>query len=319
MSSLSKIMIVFIYGQDTYRSWQKLKEIVGQYKKIHKSGLNLRYVDLEKDDFQSFRNDSRTVSMFDEKKLVILRNCFSDKDIEKEFLEKGKSFFDSKDVFVFYETGKILKSDSLFKYLIKNAKTQEFKLLEGMHLVNWIEKEFDEYGVKISPEALGKLIASAGDDMWRLNNEIRKLAGYKMKEKTISAEDVGVLVRPKYEVDIFRTIDAVAENNKKKALFFIRRHMDKGESPFYIFSMIQYQFKNLLNIRSLIDKNVSFGKMVKEVGLHPFVLQKTYAQATKFSYPVLKKIYRKIFQADCDIKTGVIDIKAGLDLLIAEI
>ncbi len=312
-------MIIFLYGQDTYRSWQKLDELVEQYKKIHKSGLNLKYVDLEKEEFLSMKENFRTVSMFDEKKLIILRNCFSNKDFKEEFMADGKSFSDPKDVFVIYEEGKVLKNDSLFKYLIKNAKSQEFKILERAQLSDWVRNEFAEHGVKITSEAMDKLIIFSGDDMWRLANEIKKLSAYKIKEKEVGVEDVGLLVRAKYEVDIFKTIDAVAENNKKKALFLIRRHIEKGESPFYIFSMIQYQFKNLLSIRELMEKKVLFGRMAKEAGLHPFVFGKSYFQSEKFSFLKLKKIYQKIFQVDCDIKTGVIDIKTGLDLLIAEI
>jgi DNA polymerase III delta subunit len=35
--------------------------------------------------------------------------------------------------------------------------------------------------------------------------------------------------------------------------------------------------------------------------------------------PELKKIYRKIFQIDSDIKTGKIEPETALDLLLAEI
>ena len=38
-------MIIFLYGEDTYRLQQKLKEIGDQYKKVHKSGLNLEKID----------------------------------------------------------------------------------------------------------------------------------------------------------------------------------------------------------------------------------------------------------------------------------
>ena len=71
------IMIIFLYGQDTYRSRQKLNEIIEQYKKVHKSGLNLRYLDCGKLSFQDFNDETRQTSMFKEKKMVILTNSFS--------------------------------------------------------------------------------------------------------------------------------------------------------------------------------------------------------------------------------------------------
>ena len=48
-------MTIFIYGQDTYRSRLKLSEIVEHYKKIHKSGLNLKYFDIKFLKFDDFR------------------------------------------------------------------------------------------------------------------------------------------------------------------------------------------------------------------------------------------------------------------------
>ena len=36
-------MIIFLYGPDSFRSKEKLNEIVLGYKKVHKSGLNFVY------------------------------------------------------------------------------------------------------------------------------------------------------------------------------------------------------------------------------------------------------------------------------------
>ena len=69
-------MIFFLYGQDVYRSRAKLREIIEHYKKARKSGLNLKVFDFKKADFQDFKDVIRSVSMFNEKKLIILKNAF---------------------------------------------------------------------------------------------------------------------------------------------------------------------------------------------------------------------------------------------------
>ncbi len=63
-------MIIFLYGQDTYRSHQKLNEIIEHYKKIHKSGINLKYFDGANLNSQDFQDEIRQTSMFDEKKII---------------------------------------------------------------------------------------------------------------------------------------------------------------------------------------------------------------------------------------------------------
>ena len=47
-------MIYFIFGEDSYRSKNKLEEIVNGYKKVHKSCLNLIYVDEKQTSFEDF-------------------------------------------------------------------------------------------------------------------------------------------------------------------------------------------------------------------------------------------------------------------------
>ena len=85
------IMIYFIYGQDSYRSKRKLEEIILGYKKVHKSGLNLIYIDAKDEkDFKDFYSNFKITSMFAEKKLIVLKNVFDNAKFQEEFLEKLK-------------------------------------------------------------------------------------------------------------------------------------------------------------------------------------------------------------------------------------
>lgn len=311
-------MIIFLYGQDTYRSRQKLNEIIGEYKKIHKSGLNLQYFNGEKTDFQKFKEETQSVSMFSEKKLIILENTFDNAQFKKSFISDYKKFVDSDDVILFYESGEIPTTDSLCKLLKKTGKSQEFQALKYPKLKNWAEKEFAKEQTEISPEALERLINFVGNDLWQMAQEIKKLVNYRNGKK-IETDDIELLVRPTIETDIFKTIDSLAEKNKKRALELIHKHLERGDSPLYLLSMINFQFRNLLIIRDLMEKYKSPYLLSKITGLHPYVVKKSYSQAEKFEIEELKKIYQKIFQADLFIKTGRTGPEVALDLFIAEI
>jgi DNA polymerase-3 subunit delta len=155
-----------------------------------------------------------------------------------------------------------------------------------------------------------------------MKNEIEKLASYK-NNKTIGPVDVDLLVKPRIEPEIFKTIDAIAFNShwagKKQALKLLHDHLEKGDHPLYLLSMISFQFRNLLVIKDLMEKNVPYYSIPKMTKMHPFVVKKTYEQARKFSFQELKKIYQKIFQVDLSIKTGKIDPTTALDFLIVSI
>ena len=80
-------MIIFIYGEDSYRSRQKLNEIIEYYKKIHKNGLSLKFFSDENLNFQEFKDETKSVSMFAGKKLIILRNVIKNREFKEKFLD----------------------------------------------------------------------------------------------------------------------------------------------------------------------------------------------------------------------------------------
>ncbi|PIR01804.1 MAG: DNA polymerase III subunit delta [Candidatus Nealsonbacteria bacterium CG_4_9_14_0_2_um_filter_37_38] len=314
-------MLIFLYGQDTYRSRQKLNEIIERYKKIHKSGLNLKYYDAKKTNFQDFKNEVQSSPMFKEKKLMILENVFLNYELKTSFLKDARKFIDLKDVILFYQDQPISQNDPLFIFLKKYAKTQEFKLLAGIKLKNWVKREFERCQTKADPLAIEKLINFVGNDLWQFSNEIKKLVSYKSKNKNskVLSEDVELLVKPKIETDIFKTIEAIAQKNKAKALSLVYKHLERGDNSLYLLHMINFQFRNLLMAKDLIEKDKSYNAVLKESGFHPYVFKKIYWQAKKFSLWELKKIYQKIFQIDLKIKTGQLNPGIALDLLIAGI
>ena len=315
-------MIIFLFGADTYRSQQKLQEITEHYKKIHKSGLNLKYFDLRENDIADFKNVIQQNSMFDEKKLIVLKECFANENFKENFLKDAKKFVDLQDIILFYEAGEPRKNNALFKFLEKNARCQEFKPLEGQRLRNWVQKEFANYQTDINLIALEKLVNFIGDDLWQFSNEIKKLVSFKNKGK-IEEQDIKLLTRPRIETHIFKTIDAIASKNnlrtgRKQALELVHKHLQSGAHPLYLLTMIAFQFRNLLIVKDLIEKNQPYYSILKRSKLHPFVVRKSCSQAAQFSFQQLKKIYRKIFQADLNIKTGRVSPETALDLLIIE-
>lgn len=311
-------MIIFLYGEDSYRSKQKLQEIIEGYKKVHKTGLNLIYLDVAEKEFGDFSNYLKSNSMFDDKKLIILKNVFSDKDFCEEFLKELKKINDLKDIVVIYESGKADERTKFFKTLKKEVKSQEFISLTGANLKKWVIQEFEKHNAKIDAQALDMIINYVGNNLWQLENEIKKLSHFK-KNQTIKKDDVNLQIESKIENDIFKTIEALASKDKKQSLGLLKKHIEKGDNELYLLTMIAYQFKNLLIIKELIEKKEPYGFIAKKSGLHPFVVQKTFYLCNKFSMEQLKKIYQKIFQIDLDIKIGKIDPELALELLISQI
>ncbi|HJN62343.1 MAG TPA: DNA polymerase III subunit delta [Candidatus Parcubacteria bacterium] len=314
-------MIIFLYGQDTYRAQAKLKELINHYQKSHKTGLNLRFLDGKKISFQGLKEEILTQAMFKEKKLIILKDVFSNQAFKKDFLKEAKEILNFKDTVLFHEEGEVNIKDPLFVFLKKQAKFQEFNPLFGKNLENWVKKEIKEHGAKAEKGAIEKLIKFLGNDLWRLSSEIKKLAVYKQQSKPIQIlkEDVELLVKPNIETGIFKAIDFLASKKKKEAILLFHKHLEKGDSPLYLLTMINFQFRNILTIKEMVESGLPYFHILKQSSLRPFVVDKAYYQSEKFTLNELKKIYRKLFQIDIDVKTGKIKPEIAIDLLVAKI
>ena len=256
--------------------------------------------------------------MFAEKKLVILKNVFQNLKFQESFLESTKNLEDTKDIVVIYEDTTPDKRTKFFKALQKNVKCQEFEALSSVQLLKWVTQEFEKNNVKVNTDALNLLIDFVKNDLWQMDNEVKKLSSYKVGG-TVTRQDVELLVKPNLESDIFKTIDALASKDKKLALSLLHKHLDNGDNSLYLLSMIAYQFRNLLAIKELQEMQKPYNTIAKLSGLHPFVVQKSYYLTNQFSIEQLKKIYQKIFQVDSDVKSGKVEPELALDLLLAEI
>ena len=322
-------MFIFLYGIDSYRLKQKLNEIIKKYKEVNQNRLILKYFDFREDDFDGFEKETQSASIFKRKKLIILKNVFFNQDIQKKFLDWVEKAVKQRwpEIILLSEQGFIPQNNSfLFKALKKYGKCQEFKPLGNAELKKWAKRELKSYQAEINPEALEQLIRFTGNNLWHLSNEIKKISAFKKfsnngqtsrEAERIGKQDIELLVRAKIEINIFKTIDALAEKKNKQFLILLAKHLKKGDAPLYILSMIAYQVRNLLIVKSFLEDKKTYSQILKESKLHPYVARKTIEQAKRFSLNELKKIYKKIFLADLNIKTGKIEPETALNFLNA--
>lgn len=322
-------MLIFLYGEDSLRSSQKLQEIKARYLESDKSGsgLSLFDVEVEKESANKIINALSMSNLLAPKRLVIIKNLILgsqtlDAKLEDYFKKNLEKISEGQDlVVILWEREFSKKTSSFFKLIEKKAKSQNFEKLTGVRLSQWILKEIKEIDNKgeISKQALEKLVVYVGEDPILLRREIQKLLNFS-NGKMISEKDIELLVRAKIDSDIFRTIDAIGANDKKEALKLIHRHLEKGEDSFYLFSMLIYQFRNMLKIADLKESgNLSEYEIAKIAKLHPFVVKKSLLQLRRFNLKRLEEIYANLGEIDLKIKTGRLDIRLAMDKFVVEL
>jgi len=327
-------MIIFLYGPDTYRSRQKLnfyKE--GFIKKYDQSGFNIIKLEGENLTLEELNKAFTTPPLFAQKRMVIIENLINknkNKDVSRETLRLLDSQKENENVIIFWEgflEKKDISTDPLFKRLSRENYAEEFNLLKDKELNSWIKNEIKKNGGKIEVEAIKTLVGLVGNDLWQMNQEIKKLIAYSStglttgrKNRLITNHDVVSLVKGKFDDDIFKLTDALAHKNKKQFLKLLDDQFANGANEIYLLTMLTRLFRILLEVKelSLKGRPSSFA-IAEELGLHPFVVKKALPQVKNYSLEELKEIYRKLLEIDLKIKTGQVRPRLLFELLAVEI
>lgn len=292
------------------------------------SGSGLSVLDFgEKVSLSSIQDTISTGGLFSAKRFIIIRDAISATSAEMQkdvvaLLKNHKGLADDEDIVVlFWENADPKKNGSLFKYLFKVAKKQEFAPLSNAEISKWIIKKIAEINpvITIDSKTADMLATYVGNDLNALDSELSKLASYAANGK-ITSQDIGLLVKAKLDSTIFETIEALTSGNKKKALELFHGQLSNGEDAYYILSMYVYQVRNLLKIADCVaNGNTNHFNIAKEAKLHPFVVQKSLPHVRALSLEKIKSMLITLADIDLAAKTGKIDLILALDTFIVSL
>ena len=318
-------MLFFLYGDDSYRSSIKLKQIKDKFiKEVDPSGYNV--VNIENPDIESLSKEFTQTGFLAHKKLVIIKNILSQK-VSKEFvdflLENISKLQDDKEdnILVFYEN--ILPNSKLnplsgeklriWKSLSQVKYKWEFEKLPYFQLLNWIIEEFKNQGKIIDKKDAEYFLGLIGNDLFSLSNEIQKVSNHSGGEK-IFREEMRQIISPVINENMFLFSEKLAEKKKSEAIKLLNEQMSLGITVQQLLSMIIRQYRILLQIKSSIESGVSQNNLAKHLSLHPFVVKKSIGQVNLYSLCELEEIYRKLLELDIKMKSSKLKPKTILNL-----
>jgi len=320
-------MVIYIYGQDTFRSRLYLKEQVEKFKQARDpQGYNVVFVDGKKVEPGKVVSEITAVPFLSPKRLVVVENILSssDKDLLGELVDRIKNNgIHENNIVIFWQgdsLGKVKEVKELEKVLKKEKYAQEFSQLAGSQLATWIVSEIKKRRSEISSQAVNYLAQNAGFDMWFLTSLLDQVCAY-AQNKEISLADVNIFLEEKIDDNIFNMVNMLVAGNKKESYKLLQEQRRLGEDDFKIFGLVVWQFRTLLMIRSLFDlqDNATSDSMAKQLGLHPFVVKKNLSLVKRYNKKQLANIYDQLLEMDFKAKTGQADLGLELDLLVQQL
>src|SRR3989338_8731887 len=259
---INNFMFYLLHGQDTYRSREKLKELVSHFK-TKVSGLGFFRIEGENFSEAEFKELLRGKTLFEKKYVVVCDEVLENKEALNFILGSLDDLAKTDNMFLFLEEEVDEKVLEEFK---KQAyKIQEYKPLDGVKLKAWFAAQ------KIPLNIASEIIKKCGSDLWRASKEIEKyaLGGLTAKQEMVA------------EYNPFAICDAFAEKNKVKAWTIYQQALRQGIPAEEVFFKTLWQIKNLLLVKKLMNAGVA--NVSKETGLHSFVIGKAIKAAKNFS------------------------------------
>ncbi|MFW0838118.1 MAG: DNA polymerase III subunit delta [Candidatus Komeilibacteria bacterium] len=314
-------MIFFFYGDDTYRSYAKIKQIRDKFRQeVDPSGFNILLLDGAEIKLEDFNAAVSQAGFLANKRLIIIKNIFNNKSLNNwrdEIIAYLNRQTDSpeENYLLWWQAGIPDKRNALFKKLSSYKFSQQFDPLTDNKLLQWIMHTCQEQNVQITKPAAHELVAIVGNNLWQLSQEIAKLANYKPNQ-LITPADIELLAHGQTNENIFILSDAVAQQNRAKALKLLNNQINAGLNEQYLLTMIIRQFRILIQLKSLLNSGIAPNKLASAAALHPFVVKKAQAQIQKYNLQQLTDIYHRLLKTDLELKSTNINSKILLNKLI---
>jgi DNA polymerase-3 subunit delta len=202
-----------------------------------------------------------------------------------------------------------------------SAYVREFSSKKGGAMVRWIQDQALTAGGEFSPRAAVLLASLVGEDTRMAYQEIQKLLAYARYQRPVEPEDVEKLTALADRGDIFALVDALGNQNARKAFGMLLQIMVK-QDPLPVFGMIVRQFRLLLLAREVLDAGGREREVARILTVPPykvpfFVAQKVTVQSRHFTMHELERVYHRLLDIDEAIKSGKMAGDLALDTLVA--
>ena len=309
-------MIYILYGTINYLINNKINKII-EVNNIDE--INIIKYDLTNTYLTDIINDASSMSLFDDKKIIIVNNSYiftgtTKKALEQDpiILENYLNNINENTILIFIvNNDKLDERKKITKLIKKIGIAKEFNNIDNISLVKEL---FDDYN--ISADNIKYLLERVGDDTTLLATEIEKIKIYKDNDKNIIKEDITNLITKSLESNNFKLIDAIINKNKNEAIMLYQDRIKLNEEPIAIIIALANQIRIMYQVKQLYLNGYTENNIASILKIHPYRVKLANQNSKKYDSNILLNYLKQLADLDISIKTGKIDKQLGLELFI---
>ena len=313
-------MIYLLYGTEDLLIKNEINKIIDD-NKIDE--VNISRYNLEEVLLKDIIEDANTISLFSDKKLIIVDNSYifiratkkvieQDTDILIDYINKPNPLT----ILVFIINNEKLDSVKKVCKLIKE-KGKILELNTPNNINNYVLKLFCDY--KIDYNNINLLIKRVGNDLGVLKEEVDKLKIYKIDDKVILKEDIINLTNKNIDTNIFTFIDNIINKNKIDALNTYQEMLKLNEEPIKIIIMLANKFRLMYQACELSKKGYNIDEIADKLNSKRYPVQLAIEKGYKYDSKIILHNLEELADMDVNIKMGLIDKEIALELFILKL
>lgn len=334
-------MFYIFHGDEQFAQAEEVAKLKAQVAADGTGELNIAVLDGRRLRFEGLVNACNALPFLGERRLVIVQGLLQRLEARgreeggpEETAGEGESSRLAEQLVAYlpalpptarllFVEGKTLSARNPVLKLAKqmpDAHVREFSTLGPGDIQSWVRRRAQEKNVAIEPAAVSLLVAFVGSDLRSLDQELEKLAAYTAYTGTIQVAHVRALVSAAQEANVFRLVDALGERDGRGALRQLEALIADEINELYLLTMVARQFRLILAAKeSAAEQGPDLQRLRRELGLsHTFIVEKLLKQSQRFTFEEIERIQKRVVDLDQSIKTGRIDGRLGLELLVLD-
>lgn len=315
----SKIKTVYLFfGPEKYLINYYTEKISGMC--IEKGSESFNRMNIaEKATITRLFDECDILPVFSEKRVVVIKksNLFSNSGNSDEIVKLLESIPENS-CFIFQEE-KVDKRQKGYKYISKMEGCFEFEYLKPVEKINWAVRLFNKAGKDIDKKTAALLVDYCEESLDMIHSEINKLILLTNDCNSVTVDDIKNSLTKTLKAKVYELTDSILQGNSSVSIKILSDMIDSGEPIQKILIILARQIKQIIDACKLIEKGYSSSKAAAVLGVHPYVTSKLFTMAKRLKYNNANKILKLCLKTDVDTKTGNINGRLALELLIEEI
>lgn len=312
---LPAYMILGTDAPKVQRSVRRLRQRI-----VEESGSDLNVVQLDAAEMESGRGDPGDLLtaivqpglVLGHRAIVVLNADKLKVATKTELLAALKDL--PPDTTIAFVGASLPKNDKLLKAVASTGQVLRFDLPNRREYPDWLGKRAKELGLHISVHEARHLARLVGDDAWRLDAELAKLAAYvggrsPQDPVSVSTDDIDAVCTPSLDVQIWDLTDAVGRRDSAAAFRALEellaggdQRRSRGDPLRGILTTLSRHLADLRRVHALGTRDPE--RAAAELQIHPFRARKLVEQAAQFPVALVDRALMALADADAGMVGG---------------